>query len=63
MPIKKKVDMNNLKGMGLDLTKRRAQKESHLIQQSFILSQQQPPSPTSCHTRQLWDVGEVAFLY
>lgn len=55
--------MNNVKGMGLDLTKRRAQKESHLTQQSFILSQQQPPSPTSHHTRRLWDVGEVAFLY
>ena len=55
--------MNNLKGMGLDLTKRRAQKKSHLTQQSFILSQQQPPPPTSHHTRPMWDVGEVAFLY
>lgn len=47
--------------MGLDLTKRGAQKESHLTQQS-ILSQQQPPSPTFHHTRQVWDVGEVVFL-
>ena len=55
--------MNNLKGMGLDLTKRRAQKESHLTQLSFLLSQQQPPSPTSRHTRWVWDVDEVVFLY
>ena len=41
--------MNNLKGMGLDLTKRGAQKESQFTQQSFVLSQQQPPSPTSHH--------------
>ena len=54
--------MNNLKGMGLDLTKRGAQKESQFTQQSFVLSQQQPPSPTSHHTRHVWDVGEVVFL-